>query len=114
MNCPKCNEDIMSMSVHYCNIKTTMNTPTPRTDAFFERNDRRAGHWIIEPLEVHARWLESLMVRLYNQGYHAGHEDTVEACFTPIHHTDMDIYHADVVAEILQENSQADRPNGSV
>ena len=32
MNCPKCNEDIMSMSVHYCNIKTTMNTPTPRTD----------------------------------------------------------------------------------
>jgi hypothetical protein len=31
MNCPKCNEDIMSMSVHYCNIKSTMNTPTPRT-----------------------------------------------------------------------------------
>lgn len=79
---------------------------TPLTDAFFERHDRRAAHWIIEPLEAHARWLESLMVRLYNQGYHAGHEDTVEACFTPIHHTDMDTYHADVVAEILQENAE--------
>ena len=34
MNCPKCNDDIMSMSVHYCNSKPerTMNTPTPRTD----------------------------------------------------------------------------------
>lgn len=41
----------------------------------------------------------ALMVRLYNQGYHAG------ACFAPIHHTDMDTYHADVVAEILQENA---------
>ena len=46
----------------------------------------------------------AFMVRLYNQGYHAGHEDTVEACFTPIHHTDMDTYHADVVAEIFEEN----------
>lgn len=45
----------------------------------------------------------SLMVRLYNLGYHAGHEHTVEACFAPIHHTDMDAYHADVVEEILQE-----------
>jgi hypothetical protein len=81
---------------------------TPLTDAFFERHDRRAGHWVIEPLEAHARWLESLMVRLYNQGYHAGHEDTVEACFTPIHHTDMDTYHSDVVAEILQENADVE------
>ena len=48
------------------------------------------------------------MVRLYNQGYHAGHEDTVEACFTPIHHTDMDTYHSDVVAEILQENADVE------
>jgi hypothetical protein len=51
----------------------------------------------------------ALMVRLYNQGYHAGHEDTVESCFTPIHHADMDNYHAYVVAEILQENSQINK-----
>ena len=50
--------------------------------------------------EIHDQQ-NALMVRLYNQGYQAGHEDTVEACFTPIHHTDMDTYHADVVAEIL-------------
>ena len=49
------------------------------------------------------------LVRLYNQGYHAGHEDTVEACFVPIHHTDMDTYRSDVVAEILQENVKAQR-----
>jgi len=53
----------------------------------------------------------ALMVRLYNQGYHAGHEDTVEACFTPIHHTDMDTYHADVVGEILEENVDVDLPD---
>lgn len=51
-----------------------------------------------------------LMVRIYNQGYHAGHEDTVEACFTPIHHTDMGTYHADVVGEIIMENSKHSNP----
>jgi len=54
--------------------------------------------------EIHDQQ-NALLVRLYNQGYHAGHEDTVEACFVPIYHTDMDTYHADVVAEILQENA---------
>jgi hypothetical protein len=39
--------------------------------------------------EIHDQQ-NALMVKLYNQGYHAGHEDTVEACFTPIHHTDME------------------------
>jgi hypothetical protein len=40
----------------------------------------------------------------------------VEACFVPIHHTDMDTYHADAVEEILQENDQAHRsaPGGEV
>ena len=60
--------------------------------------------------EIHDRQ-NVLMVRFYNQGYHAGHEDTVEARFTPIHHADMDTYHADVVAEILQENDQSE-PHG--
>jgi hypothetical protein len=65
--------------------------------------------------EIHDQQ-NALMVRLYNQGYHAGHEDTVEACFVPIHHTDMDTYHADAVEEILQENDQAHRsaPGGEV
>ena len=48
------------------------------------------------------------MVRLYNQGYYAGHHDTVEGGFVPIHSCDMDTYHEDVVAEILQENAEVD------
>jgi hypothetical protein len=46
-------------------------------------------------------------VKLYNQGYQAGHHDTVEGIFTPIHHTDMNTYHADEVAEILREQDSA-------
>lgn len=49
--------------------------------------------------------LSAIMVRLYNQGYQAGHEDTVEACFTLIDRTDMDSYHAEVVEEIILHNS---------
>ena len=41
--------------------------------------------------------------RLYNQGYMAGHEDTVEAVFTPLVDADMETYHSDVVDEILKE-----------
>ena len=89
------------------------NTPTPRTDTEhaqfpmggFTLDFARQLERELTAAREDARWLESIMVRLYNQGYHAGHEDTVEACFTPIHHTDMDAYHADVVAEILQENA---------
>jgi len=41
--------------------------------------------------------------RLYNQGYMAGHEDTVEAVFTPLVDADMETYHSDVVEEIMKE-----------
>ena len=40
-----------------------------------------------------------LNVYLYNQGYRSGHNDTVEAVYTDIHHSDMNSYHADVVDE---------------
>lgn len=46
------------------------------------------------------------MVRLYNQGYHAGHHDTAEGGYVDIFTCDMDTYHAEVVAEILQENDK--------
>jgi len=52
----------------------------------------------------------ALMVRLYNHGYMAGHQDSVESAFVLIHHTDMDTYHADVVAEILEENDKTQAP----
>lgn len=41
--------------------------------------------------------------RFYNQGYMAGHEDTVEAVFTPLVDADMETYHSDVVEEIMKE-----------
>jgi hypothetical protein len=51
-----------------------------------------------------------LLVIAYNSGYMAGHNDTVEAQFIPIHHSDMDTYHADVVEEILKENDKGEIP----
>ena len=49
--------------------------------------------------------LEAQQIWLYNQGYLAGHHDTVEAQFTNIYQVDMDTYHADVVAELLQQGN---------
>ena len=40
------------------------------------------------------------LVRAYNAGYMAGHHDTAEGGFVDIHPSDMDTYHADVVAEL--------------
>lgn len=45
----------------------------------------------------------AVAVRLYNLGYHTGHEHTVEGCYTHIYECDMDEYHDDVVADILKE-----------
>ena len=45
--------------------------------------------------------LRSLMVRIYNSGYHAGHHDTVESQYVDIHDCDMDTYHSETVADIL-------------
>lgn len=47
--------------------------------------------------------LESLMVRVYNSGYMAGHHDTVEGHFVDIHHSDMSTYHGEEVEELRQE-----------
>ena len=43
------------------------------------------------------------LVHLYNIGYMAGHEATVESCFTPIHPDDWTSYHDDIVMEWLTE-----------
>ena len=49
--------------------------------------------------------LREATVYLYNSGYMAGHNDTVEACFTDIYECDMDTYHDDVVAELLTDKA---------
>ena len=49
--------------------------------------------------------LEEQQVWLYNQGYRAGHNDTVEGCYTDVFPCDMTTYHADDVAELMREDS---------
>ena len=47
-----------------------------------------------------------LEIRLYNAGYRAGHNDTVEGCFTDIVDCEMGEYHADVVEEIVDDYTE--------
>ena len=42
-----------------------------------------------------------LQVRLYNTGYELGHHDTVEGVFCPIHMSDIDTMHADLVDDVV-------------
>lgn len=45
-----------------------------------------------------------LALRLYNDGYHAGHHNTVEGTFSDdIHGADAEYYHGAAVSEILRE-----------
>ena len=56
-------------------------------------------------LKAKVQRLRKATVYLYNSGYMAGHNDTVEACFTDIYECDMDTYHDDVVAELLTDKA---------
>ncbi len=47
--------------------------------------------------------MRRLLISLYNTAYHAGHEDTVEGCFTNVLPVDMDSYHDDVVDEWVED-----------
>lgn len=47
--------------------------------------------------------LKSLSIKLFNLGYLKGHESTVEGYFTDIHRNDIDTYHDDDVAEIIED-----------
>jgi len=44
-----------------------------------------------------------LLARLYSSGYQAGHNDTVEACFTDVHHSDRGTYHLDQIDDFLND-----------
>jgi len=57
---------------------------------------------------------KELALRLYNDGYHAGHHDTVEGIFSDdIHGADAEYYHGEAVSEILREHEdQQDRQKG--
>lgn len=41
--------------------------------------------------------------RIYNIGYNAGHNDTVEGCAIPAHNSEMDSYNREFVEELIEE-----------
>lgn len=47
--------------------------------------------------------LYQLLIIMYNSGYEAGHHDTVESGFVPIHSSDITSYHADIVDGLFQD-----------
>ena len=59
-----------------------------------------------EPRDRLAEALPIAMARAYAGGYQHGYEDTVEAQFIPVHHTDTKDYFAENVAQMLIDGSQ--------
>jgi len=47
----------------------------------------------------------ALLNRIYAQGYHAGHHDTVEGQYVDVLPVYMDTYHADAVSQIIEEDT---------
>jgi hypothetical protein len=54
-------------------------------------------------IEAENARLKTLLTRMYNKGYKAGHHATVEGQYVDILDEDMDTYHDDIVNEILSE-----------
>jgi len=80
-----------------------------QTNRLYYGDDQLVTAGFARKLERELNRIRCLLVITYNTGYMAGHHDTVEAQFVPIHHTDMDTYHAEEVCEIIQQNAQASR-----
>ncbi len=57
----------------------------------------------VAALQAENTKLRKVAIKLYNLGYHSGHEDTVEGCYTHIYSCDMYEYHNDVVSDILKD-----------
>ena len=58
--------------------------------------------------------LEGTLIWLYNQGYHAGHHDTVESVFIDLMPVDMETYHDDVVADLMEGRGIVDWAKGQL
>ena len=59
-----------------------------------------------DALAVENAALKSLSIKLFNLGYLHGHESTVEGYFVDVHRNDLCTYHDDVVAEIIEDESE--------
>lgn len=89
-------------------LEDELRKETARADAAVELRKADLLFWQkqCELRETALKAAEELHVYLYNSGYMAGHNDTVEGCFTDIHQSDMKTYHADVVKDILEEMNE--------
>lgn len=68
--------------------------------------DRDAQQKRADALAVENTGLKAISIKLFNLGYLHGHESTVEGYFVDVHRNDIDTYHDDVVAEILEDEDE--------
>jgi hypothetical protein len=68
--------------------------------------ERDAQQKRADALAVENAALKSLSIKLFNLGYLHGHESTVEGYFVDVHRNDIDTYHDDVVAEIIENENE--------
>ncbi|MEO9268649.1 hypothetical protein ABI244_05450 [Serratia ureilytica] len=59
-----------------------------------------------DALAVENAALKSRSIKLFNLGYLHGHESTVEGYFVDVHRNDIDTYHDEVVAEIIEDEDE--------
>lgn len=65
-----------------------------------------AANQTANALAVENAALKSRSIKLFNLGYLRGHESTVEGYFVDVHRSDIDTYHDDVVAEIIEDEDE--------
>ncbi|HGM5243508.1 TPA: hypothetical protein ACKPZK_002451 [Serratia marcescens] len=68
--------------------------------------ERDAQQKRADALAVENAALKSRSIKLFNLGYLRGHESTVEGYFVDVHWCDIDTYHDDVVAEIIEDEDE--------
>ncbi|HEJ7052564.1 TPA: hypothetical protein SMF43_001510 [Serratia marcescens] len=68
--------------------------------------ERDAQQKRADALVVENAALKSRSIKLFNLGYLHGHESTVEGYFVDVHRNDIDTYHDDVVAEIIEDEEE--------
>ncbi|HAX9724046.1 TPA: hypothetical protein JS159_002065 [Serratia marcescens] len=60
----------------------------------------------VNALAVENAALKARSIKLFNLGYLRGHESTVDGYFVDVHWCDIDTYHDDVVAEIIEDEGE--------
>ncbi|WP_448195572.1 hypothetical protein [Serratia marcescens] len=78
----------------------TLQVKLTMAETIKEQTDR------VNALAVENAELKARSIKLFNLGYLHGHESTVEGYFVDVHRNDIDTYHDDVVAEIIEDEDK--------